>query len=59
MGGFLWANSFPLNHMRKKKTYVERDCLECKGWGRLFIKAGIPNITKLCPTCKGTGVKPK
>jgi len=33
-----------------------RDCSKCLGWGYLFIKAGIPNVVKKCPLCKGTGI---
>lgn len=29
------------------------ECPKCKGWGIIFIKAGIPNITETCPECKG------
>lgn len=28
-------------------------CPECNGWGVLFVEAGIPNIIKPCPRCKG------
>ena len=30
-----------------------RNCQKCKGWGILWLKAGIPNITKICPVCHG------
>lgn len=31
------------------------NCTNCGGWGRLFIKPGIPNKTEVCPVCEGTG----
>lgn len=30
-------------------------CSGCGGWGYIWVKAGIPNETKQCFTCKGSG----
>lgn len=34
---------------------LKKPCPDCKGWGHKWIKAGIPNETQKCRTCKGTG----
>lgn len=31
-------------------------CHKCKGWGIIFLKAGIPNITEPCSVCGGGGI---
>ena len=41
-------------HVKDRKDFP---CPKCKGWGIIFIKAGIPNIVETCSNCKGTGVK--
>jgi len=35
------------------------DCPRCMGWGHLYLRAGIPNLTQKCPRCKGTSQDPK
>ena len=31
-------------------------CRECNGWGVIFLKAGIPNITEPCTACGNIGM---
>ena len=37
---------------------IDNPCPTCKGWGVIWIKPGIPNESKICATCVGTGVNP-
>jgi (p)ppGpp synthase/HD superfamily hydrolase len=30
-----------------------RDCKKCAGWGIIYVKAGVPNLTGVCPVCNG------
>ncbi len=38
-----------------EEVLSKASCPVCKGWGRKWIKAGIPNETEKCPNCKGKG----
>ncbi len=33
----------------------KEECKDCNGWGIIYLKSGIPNITKPCNNCDATG----